>query len=127
MQQPEPDHVEPFCPGGFFVAIFITNIVCVIDVYVIYAALLIVSLPQNLDQTILDLIAHQNSGVWCFSVVQLVALVYKVTKMMTMIVVMMAIMMANISLSRTTRLQGNDVDDSCDNGDDDDETLQYQK
>ena len=79
MQQPEPDHVEPFCPGGFFVAIFITNIVCVIDVYVIYAALLIVSLPQNLDQTILDLIAHQNSGVWCFSVVQLVALVYKVT------------------------------------------------
>ena len=79
VQQPEPDHVEPFCPGGFFVAIFITNIVCVIDVYVIYAALLIVSLPQNLDQTILDLIAHQNSGVWCFSVVQLVALVYKVT------------------------------------------------
>ena len=127
MQQPEPDHVEPFWPGGFFVAIFITNIVCVIDVYVIYAALLIVSLPQNLDQTILDLIAHQNSGVWCFSVVQLVALVYKVTKMMTMIVVMMAIMMANISLSRTTRLQGNDFDDSCDNGDDVDETLQYQK
>ena len=52
--------------------------------------------------------------------------VYKVTMMM-MIVVMMAIMMANISLSRTTRLQGNDFDDSCDNGDDDDETLQYQK
>ena len=25
VQQPEPDHVEPFCPGGFFVAIFITN------------------------------------------------------------------------------------------------------
>ena len=47
--------------------------------------------------------------------------------MMMMIVVMMAIMMANISLSRTTRLQGNDFDDSCDNGDDDDETLQYQK
>jgi len=33
---------------------------------------------QNLDKTILDLIAHQNSGVWCVSVVQLVALVYKV-------------------------------------------------
>ena len=27
VQQPEPDHVEPFCPGRFFVAIFITNIV----------------------------------------------------------------------------------------------------
>ena len=36
------------------------------------------NLHQNLDKTILDLIAHQNSGVWCVSVVQLVALVYKV-------------------------------------------------
>ena len=66
-------------PRWLFVAIFINNIVYVIDVCVIYAALFIVSLPQNLDKTILDLIAHQNSGVWCFSVVQLVALVYKVT------------------------------------------------
>ena len=85
-------------PRWLFVAIFINNIVYVIDVCVIDAALLIVFLPQNLDKTILDLIAHQNSGVWCFSVVQLVALVYKVTMMM-MIVVMMAIMMANISFS----------------------------
>ena len=38
--------------------------------------------------------------------------------MMMLIVVMMAIMMANISLSRTARLQGNDEDGSCDNGDD---------
>ena len=37
---------------------------------------------QNLDKTILDLIAHQNSGVWCVSVVQLVALVYKVRMVM---------------------------------------------
>ena len=65
-------------PRWLFVAIFINNIVYVIDVCVIYAALFIVSLPQNLDKTILDLIAHQNSGVWCVSVVQLVALVYKV-------------------------------------------------
>ena len=35
VQQPEPDHVEPFCPGRFFVAIFITNIV-----YVIYACII---------------------------------------------------------------------------------------
>ena len=38
---------------------------------------------QNLDKTILDLIAHGNSGVWCVSVVQLVALVYKVTILIT--------------------------------------------
>ena len=36
------------------------------------------NLHQNLDKTVLDLIGHQNSGVWCVSVVQLVALVYKV-------------------------------------------------
>ena len=35
VQQPEPDHVEPFCPGRFFVAIFITNIV-----YVIYTCII---------------------------------------------------------------------------------------
>lgn len=32
---------------------------------------------QNLDKTILDLIAHRYSSAWCVSVVQLVALVYK--------------------------------------------------
>ena len=32
---------------------------------------------QNLDKTILDLISHPNSGEWCVSTVQLVALVYK--------------------------------------------------
>merc|ERR1719264_1601794 len=54
---------------------------------------------QNLDKTILDLIAHQNSGVWCVSVVQLVALVYKDQHVITLQKLLQDFLESNLSES----------------------------
>merc|ERR1719337_585582 len=54
---------------------------------------------QNLDKTILDLIAHQNSGVWCVSVVQLVALVYKDQHVITLQKLLQDFLESNLSAS----------------------------
>ena len=54
VQQPEPDHVEPFCPGRFLLR-FSSPTSSMSSTHV----LLIVYHPQNLDMTILALIRHK--------------------------------------------------------------------
>lgn len=54
---------------------------------------------QNLDKTILDLIAHRSSSVWCVSVVQLVALVYKDQHVITLQKLLQNFLESNLSES----------------------------
>ena len=54
---------------------------------------------QNLDKTILDLISHPNSGAWCISTVELVALVYKDQHVVTLQTLLQNFLETNLSES----------------------------